>query len=187
MAGSHFRDNEPDPLIARPLALVGMMGSGKSTIGRRLARKLGVSFIDSDHEIELAAGRSINEIFADFGEEEFRNGERRVMKRLVTGGPCVLATGGGSFLDAETRQLIMGGCITVWLNAKLDTLVERTSRKNTRPLLLDGDPRKILADLLEQRGPIYAEAQIEVQSGSGPHDEVVARVMEALEACQYGG
>ena len=126
--------------LDRSVILVGMMGAGKSTIGRRLARKLGVPFIDSDHEIELAAGRSINEIFADFGEDEFRNGERRVMQRLVDGGPCVLATGGGSFLNAETRQLIKDGCITVWLNAKLDTLVERTSRKNTRPLLNNGDP-----------------------------------------------
>lgn len=169
-----------EPFIDRPIALVGMMGAGKSTIGRRLAARLELPFLDADHEIEMAAGRSVTEIFEEFGEAAFRDGERRVFKRLVTTGPCILATGGGAFLDDEIRSLLGEKCISVWLNASLDTLVERTGRKDTRPLLKKGDPREILAKLLAERGPVYAQADIQVESGVGPHQEVVDNILAAL-------
>lgn len=180
MARQGFTAEINEPFIDRPIALVGMMGAGKSTIGRRLAARLDLPFLDADHEIEMAAGRSVTEIFEEFGETAFRDGERRVFKRLVESGPCILATGGGAFLDDEIRRLLNDHCVSVWLNASLDTLVERTSRKDTRPLLKAGDPREILAGLLAERGPVYAEADIQVESGVGPHQEVVEHIMDAL-------
>lgn len=185
MSGSHYSSAEDDEgantRLNRPIALIGMMGAGKSTIGRRLATRLGVPFVDSDREVEEAAGRSINDIFADFGEAAFRDGERRVLLRLIQGGASVLATGGGSFLDDETRALMKEHCITVWLNADLDTLVERTSRRNTRPLLKNGNPRDILAALLAERGPTYGEARIIIESGGDPHDAVVNEIIRRLD------
>lgn len=186
MARQGFTAKIDQPFIDRPIALVGMMGAGKSTIGRRLAARLDLPFIDADHEIEMAAGRSVSEIFEEFGEAAFRDGERRVFGRLVKSGPCVLATGGGAFLDDEIRRLLSEHCVSVWLNASLDTLVERTSRKDTRPLLRGGDPREILENMLAERGPVYAGADIQVESGVGPHREVVDNILDALTDLSAG-
>jgi len=172
------------PTIDRSIVLVGLMGAGKTTVGRRLARKLGLSFIDSDHEIEAAAGMSIAEIFEAYGEDEFRAVERRVIARLMDGKPKVLATGGGAFVNAETRALIQQTAVSVWLDADVAVLVERTGRRNTRPLLNAGDPKEILTRLAAERAPLYAEAQLRVVSGDGPHDDVVTRVIEALATRQ---
>lgn len=187
MSRQGFIADSDAPLIDRPIALVGMMGAGKSTIGRRLAGRLAVPFVDADHEIEMAAGRSISEIFEEFGKTAFRDGERRVFRRLVKSGPCVLATGGGAFLDAEIRGLLDEHCVSVWLNASLDTLVERTGRKDTRPLLREGDPREILQSLLAERGPTYAEADIQIESGGGPHQQVVDDILNALAGLAAAG
>ncbi len=168
------------PLVDRPVVLVGLMGAGKSSIGRRLAARLGVKFVDADSEIEAAAGCPIPEIFERHGEAAFRDGERRVIARLLDGGPQVLATGGGAFMDAETRARIAEGAVSVWLRADLDVLVERCSRKRNRPLLEGGDARAILSTLIEERYPTYAEADIVVDSVNGPHEEVVERIVAAL-------
>lgn len=165
----------------RPIVLVGLMGAGKTTVGRRLAARLGLPFVDADAEIEEAAGRTISEIFEDFGEAEFRDGERRVIARLLDEGPMVLATGGGAFMDAETRREIREKGLSVWLKADVDLLVKRTARRNTRPLLKTGDPAKILTRLAEERYPVYAGADITVESGSGPHEKVVDAILAALE------
>lgn len=166
----------------RTVALVGMMGVGKSTIGRRLASRLNLPFIDSDTEIERAASSSIADLFDQIGEKAFRDGERRVIDRLLDGTPKVLATGGGAFAEPETRRIIQDRAITVWLDADLDTLVERTSRRGNRPLLNNGDPRQVLADLKESRRDSYSEADLHIESGDGPHQRVVAAIIEALEA-----
>ncbi len=168
--------------IDQPIVLVGLMGAGKSSVGRRLANRLGVRFVDADSEIEAAAGCSIPEIFERHGEAAFRDGERRVIARLLDGGPQVLATGGGAFMDAETRRRIRERAVSVWLRADLDVLVERCSRKRNRPLLEGGDPRAILARLIDERYPIYAEADIVVDTVAGPHEEVVERIVDALAA-----
>ncbi|UOR15142.1 shikimate kinase [Qipengyuania aquimaris] len=168
--------------IDRPLVLVGLMGVGKSTIGRRLAGVLGRSFVDADEEIERAADRSVGEIFEAHGEAYFRDGERRVIARLMEEGHGVIATGGGAFVDGETRALVLEHGLAIWLDCDLDTLVERTSRKDTRPLLKTGDPREILFNLKEQRGPAYAQAQIHVVTDDGPHEATVARILEELAA-----
>jgi len=166
--------------IDRPIVLVGLMGAGKTTVGRRLAARLNVPFVDADAEIEVAAGRSISDIFADFGEAEFRKGERRVIARLLDDTPKVLATGGGAFMDPRTRERIKRRALSIWLKADLDLLVERTARRNTRPLLQTGDPAEILKRLAEERYPVYAQADITVESGKGPHDEVVDAILAAL-------
>ncbi|MBX7492810.1 shikimate kinase [Qipengyuania sp. 1NDW9] len=168
--------------IDRPLVLVGLMGVGKSTIGRRLAGALGRSFVDADEEIERAANRSVGEIFEAHGEAYFRDGERRVIARLMEEGHGVIATGGGAFVDDETRALVLENGLAIWLDCDLDTLVERTSRKDTRPLLKTGDPREILFNLKEQRGPAYSQAQIHVVTDDGPHEATVARILEELAA-----
>ncbi|MBY6128444.1 shikimate kinase [Qipengyuania aquimaris] len=168
--------------IDRPLVLVGLMGVGKSTIGRRLAGALGRSFVDADEEIERAANRSVGEIFEAHGEAYFRDGERRVIARLMEEGHGVIATGGGAFVDEETRALVLENGLAIWLDCDLDTLVERTSRKDTRPLLKTGDPREILFNLKEQRGPAYSQAQIHVVTDDGPHEATVARILEELAA-----
>ncbi|MXO50799.1 shikimate kinase [Erythrobacter gaetbuli] len=168
--------------LDRPLVLVGLMGVGKTSIGRRLAGALGRDFVDADEEIEKAADRSVSEIFEEHGEAYFRDGERRVIARLLEEGHGVIATGGGAFVDPETRALVLEKGVAVWLDCDLDTLVERTSRRNTRPLLKTGDPREILVNLKEQRGPAYAEAQIHVVTGDGPHDAAVNRILEELAA-----
>ncbi|MBS0253771.1 MAG: shikimate kinase [Proteobacteria bacterium] len=170
--------------LDRPVVLVGMMGVGKSSVGRRLAALLGCDFVDADEAIEEAAQLSIPEIFATYGEAMFRDGERRVIARLIDGTGStplrVIATGGGAFVNPETRALIATRGIAVWLDASLDTLVERTARRDNRPLLKDGNPREILARLIAERAPAYAEAPIRVTSGQAPQQRTVANVIAAL-------
>lgn len=175
--------DSPPLTLPKPLVLVGLMGAGKSAVGRRVAAKLEVPFIDADSEIEAAAGCSIEEIFARHGETEFRDGERRVVARLLETEPVhVLATGGGAFIDPATRALIREKAISVWLRAELDILFERVSRRSHRPLLKTADPKRTLAKLIEQRYPIYAEADIIVDSGGGPISRMVDRVIAAVAA-----
>ena len=168
--------------IDRPLVLIGLMGVGKSTVGRKLASMLGTGFIDVDDEIERAANRSVREIFAAHGEAYFRDGERRVIARLMDESHGVIATGGGAFVDPGTRRLILDRAIAIWLDCDIDTLVERTSRRDSRPLLQTGDPRRILTDLKEARGGHYAEAQIHVVTDNAPHGETALRILEAIDA-----
>jgi shikimate kinase len=168
--------------IDRPLVLVGMMGVGKSTVGRKLAQLLGLPFADADEEIEEAAQMSVGEIFERFGEDYFRAGERRVIARLLDGGPSVLATGGGAFVQPPTRALILERGIAVWLDSDVATLVERVGRKDTRPLLREGDPAEIVARLKSERESSYAEAPIKVLSVPGPHGETVNRILQELAA-----
>jgi shikimate kinase len=167
--------------LDRPVVLVGLMGVGKSTVGRRLARRLGLPFVDSDSAIEDAAGYSPAEIFERYGEKDFRDGERRLVARLVEGEPRVIATGGGAFIDPRTRQLLNERAITVWLDAPVDILTERTSRRDTRVQLRQGDPKQTLERLSEERRPSYEEAHVHVKSGDGAHKEVVEAIVEALE------
>ncbi len=164
----------------RPVTLVGLMGAGKTTIGRRLAARLGLPFVDADHEIEEASGMSVSEIFARFGEAYFRDGERRVIARLIDGVPKVIATGGGAFVQDETRALILERTLAVWLDADVATLVERVKKRGHRPLLQDRDPAQVLRDLAEVRRPFYAQAPIRVCSRAGPHDATVEAIVEAL-------
>ncbi len=169
--------------IDRPLALVGMMGVGKSTIGRKLAHLLDLQFADADDEIETAAQRSVSEIFEEFGEASFRDGERRVISRLLDGKECVIATGGGAFVQPDTRALIKDKAITIWLDSDVETLVERVSRNNKRPLLRGGNVREIVTRMKAEREPAYAEAMIHVTSDAGPQDSAVKRILEALDTC----
>lgn len=166
--------------VDRPLVLVGLMGAGKSCIGRRLAQRLGLPFVDADREIEQAAGCTIPEIFARHGEQAFRDGERRVILRLLESPPFVLATGGGAFIDPGTRAVIRQKAISIWLRADLDLLAKRTARRNDRPLLQVEDPRAKLAELMVSRYPIYAEADIVVDSQDGPPDATLEQVLAAL-------
>lgn len=167
------------------IVLVGLMGSGKSAIGRRLAKKLRMSFVDADAEIEAAADCTIAEIFERDGEAVFRDRERQVIGRLLTDGrPKVLATGGGAFMDETLRASIKEHGIAVWLNADLDILVERTSRRSHRPILRDGNPREILARLIDERYSVYAQAQLTVVSGNRPPADTVARALEKLRLFQ---
>jgi shikimate kinase len=172
--------------IDRPIVLVGMMGVGKSSVGKRLAHLLHWPFIDADDEIEQAAQMTIPEIFATHGEPYFRDGERRVIARLIgdgasdDGGRKVIATGGGAFVNADTRRLILDRAIAVWLDSDIETLLERTARKDNRPLLKEGDPRETLTRLRDDRRPQYAEAPIHVLSGNGPHGRTVARVLQGI-------
>lgn len=160
--------------------LVGLMGVGKSTVGRRLAARLGLEFVDADAEIEKAAGMTISEMFARFGEAHFRDGERRVIARLMDGAPRIIATGGGAFIQDDTRALILAQGIAVWLDADIDVLVERVGRRSGRPLLDGKDTRTVLRDLAEKRNPIYALAPLHVRSVSAPHDMAVNRIVTAL-------
>lgn len=168
--------------IDRPLVLVGLMGVGKSSIGRKLAGLLHMPFVDADDEIERAAQMSISEIFGQFGEPYFRDGERRVIARLIDGPGTrkVIATGGGAFVNPETRALILDKAIAVWLDGEVDVLVDRVGRKDTRPLLKDGDPHTILTRLKAEREPAYAQAPIKVKSSSGPQGRTVARVLKGI-------
>lgn len=168
--------------LSRTVALVGLMGAGKSAIGKRLAARLGLPFIDADDEIERAAGCSIAEFFEKHGEAEFRAGERRVIGRLLERSPHVLSTGGGAYMHPDTRALLRERAITVWLRAELDVLYDRVRRRGHRPLLRQGDPREILARLMEQRYPVYAEADIVVESTAQPADRTTDQVFEALAA-----
>jgi shikimate kinase len=165
----------------RPTVLIGLMGAGKSSVGRRLAQRLRVDFVDADAEVEAAAGCTIAEIFARHGETEFRDGERRVIARLLERPPFVLATGGGAFMDTGTRAMIRDKAVSVWLRADLDVLVQRCARRNSRPLLRGGNARDILAKLIDERYPVYAGADIVVDSVDGPHDGVVDQIVKALD------
>ena len=167
--------------LDRPVVLVGLMGVGKSTVGRRLARRLGLPFVDSDSAIEDASGYSAAEVFERFGEDDFRDGERRLVARLVEGDVRVIATGGGAYVDPRTRELLNDRAITIWLDAPVDILAERTSRRNTRPLLRTPDPKATLEQLSEERRTSYAEAHIHVKSGTGAHGDVVETIMRELE------
>ena len=164
----------------RPIVLVGLMGVGKSTVGRRLAQRLGLPFVDADEEIEAAAGMTIAEIFDRFGEPYFRDGERRVLARLIDGSPKVIATGGGAFIQPETRAVILAETTAVWLDAEPDVLAERVKRRDTRPLLRDRDARTVLGELAAARNPIYALAPIHVASHKAPHEATVAAILKAL-------
>lgn len=167
---------------SKAIVLIGMMGAGKTSVGRHLAQKLGLPFIDADSEIEKAAQATIEEIFARDGEAVFRSGERRVIARLLEGPPCVLATGGGAFMADETRTKIRQRGISVWLRADLDLLARRVGRRRDRPLLKDADPREVLTQLLAVRNPVYAEADITVDSGEQTPEQVADRVVAALRA-----
>jgi shikimate kinase len=153
-------------------------------VGRRLAERLGFSFVDADEEIEEAARLSISEIFERFGEEYFRDGERRVIGRLMERSHGVIATGGGAFCDEETRRAILENGIAIWLDGEIDVLLERVARKNNRPLLQQGDPREILTRLREERRPFYSQAHIHVQSRTGPHEQTVDAILKELEQWQ---
>ncbi len=165
----------------RTIVLVGLMGAGKSCIGRRLAARLGLPFRDADAEIERAAGCSVEDIFELHGETAFREGENRVICRLLDEAPHVLATGGGAFMHPKTRAAIGDRAISVWLRADLELMLKRTGRRNHRPLLKRGDPRKILSDLMAQRYPVYGEADLVVDSVDGPPEVTVERVVAALQ------
>ncbi len=170
----------PPPWSGRPIVLVGLMGVGKSTVGRRLAQRMKLDFVDADHEIEHAAGMTIAEIFERFGEAHFRDGERRVIARLIDGTPKVIATGGGAFMQAETRDLILAQALAIWLDASPDVLAERVRRRDTRPLLRGKDPRRVLADLARVRNPFYALAPVHVVSQQAPHDATVTAILKAI-------
>lgn len=167
--------------LDKTVVLVGMMGAGKTSVGRRLAGMLGVPFRDADVEIESAAGCTINDIFERYGEPAFRSGERKVIARLLTDPPHVLAAGGGAFIDEETRQRIKQHAVSIWLRAPLDLLIQRVLRKDTRPLLRNTDSKGTLERLLREREPIYAQADIVIESDEGPHDVVVKRILAALD------
>ncbi|MCW4462980.1 shikimate kinase [Sphingomonas sp. BT-65] len=170
-----------DPLPPpRPIVLIGLMGVGKTTVGRRLAQRLHLPFVDADNEIEAAAGMTVAEIFERFGEDHFRDGERRVIARLIDGTPKVIATGGGAFLNAETRALILDQSTAIWLDAPPYVLAERVSKRDHRPLLRGKDPLKVLTELAAVRNPVYALAPIHVVSKSAPHDATVNAILEAL-------
>ena len=176
-------NNEASALrLARPVVLIGLMGAGKSSVGVRLAETLGVQFRDSDAEIEKAANLTVPEIFERYGEDHFRDGERKVIARLMGGKPKILATGGGAFMNADTRALIAKRAVSVWLKADLAVLVERTSGRSHRPLLNKGNPREVLAGLIETRYPTYGEADIHVETRPGQaHEKMVQRIIAALE------
>lgn len=172
------------PKLLKTVALVGLMGAGKSTVGRRMAASLGVDFVDADDEIVIAAGRSIKDIFQERGEEEFRAGERRVIARLLEQKPQILATGGGAFMNPLTRIILREKAITVWLRADIDTLMHRVSRRNERPLLQTENPRQTMIDLMHSRYPVYEQADLIVDSVDGPHSITVNNVIAALK--DYG-
>ena len=164
----------------RALVLVGLMGAGKTSVGRRLAEKLEIPFVDADHEIELAAGKTIPEIFTDHGEDYFREGERRVITRLLEKGKQVLATGGGAFMNAETREKIRSQGVSLWLKADLEVLLKRVAKRNDRPLLQNDDPATVMKRLIDLRYPIYAQADITVESRDVQHGQMVNDVIKAL-------
>lgn len=170
--------------LKRTIALVGLMGAGKSSVGRRLALELGVPFKDADDEIVIAAGRPIADIFEERGEDEFRAGERRVIARLLDEPPHILATGGGAFMNPLTRIVLRQRATTVWLRADLETLVKRVSRRDDRPLLRNVDRRAVMAGLMDKRYPTYSEADLTVESRDGPHQLTVEAVISALR--QHG-
>ncbi len=173
-------DKCSQPGFEGSLVLVGLMGVGKSTIGRRLAARLGLPFVDADEEIEKAAGMTIQDMFDRHGEPAFRDGERRVIQRLIDGSRKVIATGGGAFVNNETRELILEKATAIWLDADINILVNRVSRREGRPLLKGKDPRDVLTSLAKERAPFYAQAPIRVMSSDSPHDATVDSIMKAL-------
>jgi shikimate kinase len=173
-------------LNGRSIVLVGLMGAGKSTIGRRLAQKLGRECTDADAEIERAAGKTVPDIFRDHGEAYFRDGERKVIARLLESGPQVLATGGGAFMNEETRHNIARRGISVWLKADVDLLMMRVRRRDNRPLLKAEDPEEIMRQLIAQRYPVYGHADVTVESRDVPHNSIVSDVIRALAAHERG-
>jgi shikimate kinase len=183
----HKKDDRQERLLAirealgrRSVVLIGLMGAGKTAVGRRLANRLDLPFIDADTEIEEAAGASISEIFAEHGEAYFRQGERKVIARLLEHGPQVLATGGGAYMNPDTRANIKAHGLSVWLKADIKVLMKRVGRRDNRPLLAAGDPEKVMNKLMEERYPIYAEADVTVESRDVPHDVIVGAVIDAL-------
>ncbi|MEW4468249.1 shikimate kinase [Parasphingorhabdus sp. JC815] len=171
---------KPDILAEKPLVLIGLMGVGKTTVGRRLAKRLNLPFVDADEEIEKAADLKITEIFDRFGEDYFRDGERRVIARLIEGPRRVIATGGGAFMNEETRSLILSKATAIWLDADIETLVKRVSRRDTRPLLRNGNSEEILRNLAAIRNPVYALAHHHVTGNDAPHDLTVDKIIKAL-------
>ena len=184
MSPPAFKVALPTAPFPTSVVLVGLMGCGKTSIGRRLARHLGLPFTDADAEIAKAAGCSIEDIFELYGETAFRDGERRVIARLLEAGPQVLATGGGAFMDGGPRARIRARAVSVWLRASLDVLVHRLHRRGGRPLLKHGQPREVLARLIDERYPVYAEADITVDTGDEPPEATVAAIVAALR--QHG-
>lgn len=179
-----YQVNVPASLkIDRPVVLVGMMGVGKTSIGKKLAAQLGLEFFDADEEIETAAGMTIAEIFERFGEPYFRDGERRVIARLIDGKPKIIATGGGAFINDDTRALILDRALSIWLNADVRVLAERVARRTHRPLLHGRNPVEVLTELGKVRNPIYAAANIHVRSDASPHARTVESILKALAKC----
>jgi len=172
----------PDFQCDRTIVLVGMMGAGKTTVGRRLAPRIGLPFFDADEEIEKAAGMAVSELFQTHGEESFRKGEAKVIKRLLAGPPILLAAGGGALTTAQTRQAVKEKTVSIWLRADLDALVRRATRRTTRPLLKSGDPRETLKKLLADREAQYAAADIHVDSQPGAHDMTVDLIVDTLRS-----
>lgn len=168
--------------IARPIALIGLMGVGKTTVGRRLSKRMGLPFYDSDEEIEQASGRTVAGYFRDHGEQDFRAGEHRVIQRILDGTPVILATGGGAFIPEDTRATLIENALTVWLKGDFETIMERVSRKDTRPLLKVADPRAKMRELMEERYPIYSQAHITVNIKKGPHLRTVIAVEKAIRS-----
>ena len=179
-------DDRPDPgalraaLGSRSIVMIGLMGCGKSSVGRRLAGRLSLPFVDADDEIEMAAQKSIPEIFADHGEDVFRDGERRVIARLLANGPQVLATGGGAYMNADTRAAIRANSVSVWLKADLPILMRRVMKRDNRPLLRAPDPEGVMRSLIEARYPIYADADITIESRDVPHEVIVSEIVVHL-------
>lgn len=178
-----LQSTAPPPAAAwngQPIVLVGLMGVGKSTVGRRLASRLKLPFVDADHEIEVAAAMTISEIFEKYGEGYFRDGERRVIARLMDGAPKVIATGGGAFINEDTRAMMLRDALVIWLDAKTEVLADRVRRRNTRPLLRDRNAREVLDELARVRNPIYAQAHLRITSQAAPHEATVRTILRAI-------
>lgn len=169
-------------LQSKSLVMVGLMGCGKSSVGKRLATRLGLPFVDADEEIVRAAGKSINEIFAEHGEAYFRDREQKVIARLMSAGQLVLATGGGAFMHPETRSAIRSHGISIWLKAELPVLMKRVMKRDTRPLLKSGNPETVMRNLMDARYPVYAEADLTVESRDVPHDVIVSEIQDRLRS-----